>query len=587
MTPRPFVLALIAGGLIAATARAQEPPQTIPLETNEQYAGGRALNIAVSGTGAASALTLSPLAGLSAWNSQLNALPEGGVFGHALLSSGNKTYQVGGRSVRRLYLIGGQRGETTFLPDVLTATVDVENGTISAFTASTNPLPQPRAYHTAVLYNNTIYVVGGDISTTGQIADLQVTDTVLMSVLDRETGLPGPWQQATKLPEPRDQMTVVAAKGTLYAVAGALPGDQLIGSSNTWSAQIQGDGTLGEWVIAEPPTEAQFPPRYGAGGFALGDALYVAGGVNYDASFARDVSLSDVRRATLGPGGIPSIWTETPNLLPIAIGNIHNSTVPALGNVYLIGGYRNGAPSNSVVAGAVNAQGNIEGWTQLNTTLPLTANLTASTQVGNTLVTAGGRSLDGVIRDLFVGALTPVTPAAFAPYGVFESAILDFGVPYDLNSLSFTITPTDPAEAGTARIQIRTAPGNGVFGDWTELTSTSPITINKAGQYLQYRVVFSTTDPTKAAHVSALTLSRGGIALLYGDVSLDGKRDILDAILALRAATGILVLKPAQIQAGDVAPKPGTMGRPFGDGQVNVADAVRILRTIVGLDTLP
>jgi hypothetical protein len=62
-----------------------------------------------------------------------------------------------------------------------------------------------------------------------------------------------------------------------------------------------------------------------------------------------------------------------------------------------------------------------------------------------------------------------------------------------------------------------------------------------------------------------------------GDLNSDGKVNVQDATLALRAAVNLITLTPAQVTAADVNK----------DGKVNVQDATKILRVAVGLDTLP
>jgi hypothetical protein len=451
MTSRLFALAVLAGVLITARAPAQQTP--IPLNAAEQFAGGSTQGVAVKGADSSASFTLGPLTELSAWNS--TATPPSltnGVFAHALVSSGNKTYTVGGQPVRMLYLIGGQRGQI-FVPDVLTATVDA-TGAVSAFTPSANPLPVPRAYHTATLYNNAIYVVGGDVSTTGNIADLQVTSSVLMSVLDAN-GQPGPWAETTALPSEVDTPAVTAAKGTLYSVGGA-PVDEnfIVGTTHTWAAPIHADGTLGPWAVAtvDPAT---FPARYGAGAFAIGDELSVAGGLDYNFLESRPVGSSDVRRATLGPDGAPGVWNPQGNL-PIDLGNINNSTVPAQGRVYILGGQNNGNPTSAVIVGTVSETGRIitTDWIASEKSLPRGLNYTASALAGDTLVTAGGADVANVERaEVYTNKLTPVSPAAFAAYGTFESAVVDLGSVRVISSFNFTVTPAVPADAGTAKVE--------------------------------------------------------------------------------------------------------------------------------------
>ncbi len=77
---------------------------------------------------------------------------------------------------------------------------------------------------------------------------------------------------------------------------------------------------------------------------------------------------------------------------------------------------------------------------------------------------------------------------------------------------------------------------------------------------------------------------KGWPAIGSGDITGDGKVDITDAILLLRAILGFAPLTPEIQAVGDVAPVPGTGGRTVGDGTVNVVDVIRILRMSAGLD---
>jgi hypothetical protein len=114
--------------------------------------------------------------------------------------------------------------------------------------------------------------------------------------------------------------------------------------------------------------------------------------------------------------------------------------------------------------------------------------------------------------------------------------------------------------------------------------------VNRGARYFQYRILLSLVPPSTVPNgippeVSALSLTSASFA--YGDANLDGSVDVSDAITILRIVTGQETSTPQQVQAGDVAPKPGTDGKPFGDGALDVADVVRILRAIVGQETLP
>ena len=61
--------------------------------------------------------------------------------------------------------------------------------------------------------------------------------------------------------------------------------------------------------------------------------------------------------------------------------------------------------------------------------------------------------------------------------------------------------------------------------------------------------------------------------IAFGDVNGDGRVNVADAIFLLRSIVGLVTLEPSQFSAADVNL----------DGEVNVADAIVILRYIVGL----
>ena len=62
--------------------------------------------------------------------------------------------------------------------------------------------------------------------------------------------------------------------------------------------------------------------------------------------------------------------------------------------------------------------------------------------------------------------------------------------------------------------------------------------------------------------------------LLKGDLDRNGRVNVGDAIMALRAAIGALVIDPEQTSAGDLD----------GDGAVRISDVIRILRIAIGLE---
>jgi hypothetical protein len=82
----------------------------------------------------------------------------------------------------------------------------------------------------------------------------------------------------------------------------------------------------------------------------------------------------------------------------------------------------------------------------------------------------------------------------------------------------------------------------------------------------------------------------GAIPPIAGDLDGNGAVEVPDAEKALRIVVGLDLVNPTQAELGDVAPTPGTgprAGQPYGDGEITIEDAVRILRIIVGVEPVP
>ena len=77
--------------------------------------------------------------------------------------------------------------------------------------------------------------------------------------------------------------------------------------------------------------------------------------------------------------------------------------------------------------------------------------------------------------------------------------------------------------------------------------------------------------------------SEGQILVKRGDVSGDGSIDGRDALLLLRSIVGLETLTDEQKELGDVYPNPGTNDRAIGDGELTDDDVRQILRYSVRL----
>jgi len=66
-----------------------------------------------------------------------------------------------------------------------------------------------------------------------------------------------------------------------------------------------------------------------------------------------------------------------------------------------------------------------------------------------------------------------------------------------------------------------------------------------------------------------------------GDVNLDGRVDLTDAMLCLQMAVGLVTPSAEQLRHGDLAPF--RSGKPYSDNKLDASDALVILSKVVGL----
>ncbi len=578
----PLTLMVLAGS-VAGGAVAQTP---VPLDIAAQYPLGQTRNIALSGAGPSVAFSLGPVASLTGWAASGALLKPLSNLG--LAGVGNWVYAIGGNT--------GVGANAVLSADVARATVAAD-GTLGAFTLMTNALPKTRAYATVVAYGNVLYVIGGHEESIGP----GLTDSVLYSKVGAD-GQPGPWREATKLPAKRDTVAAYASHGNLVVLAGA--DEAVAGTSTVWVAPIRADGNLGAWKVATDtdPTPAPLnmnAARYAAAALGLDSRAWVAGGAVFLGS--SEGVLNDVMVGVVNPMGLSASWSQS-SPLPTGKGYLNNSSPFAQGRWYLVAGQEtNNLPASTVFSSEIGVTGtpvvpDLKTWAQ-DKALPIPLNQLATTAAGvagrpdgsvvagSLLVAAGG--YDDALQDrnnVYVGTLAPDAPATTAPYGVYESPMIDLGADQSVQRFDFTVVP---ATGGTATVQYRLAGGGGGFSDWSAPLSSGPILINKLGRTFQYRIVL-TAGPTGASpSVSGLSLTSAAQTLTYGDLNGDNQVNVLDGVLALKIAAKIVKPNERQTYVGDVAPKPGKFGLAFGDGALNVADAIRILRAAAKLEQLP
>jgi hypothetical protein len=238
---------------------------------------------------------------LSAWTNQTNMVAA--RYGGALVALRGKLYYIGGHN--------GTAAQTT----VYSATPSA--GTSGTWTDETgNPIANARYWHSAAVYRNYIYVMGG------------LSGSALSSV----------------------EYTSINDSGALTAPANCVANGGTL--TNTWCASSNGLATA----------------RYGFGGVAYAGYLYAM--VGNDNSGA---ALSSVERSSIsGTDGYPGAFSTSGQtaLTDTTVGRRFPSVAVIKGVVYIFGGI-NGTPaaSGAIAYGALDASANLAVWTTSTRTL--------------------------------------------------------------------------------------------------------------------------------------------------------------------------------------------------------------------------
>ena len=138
-----------------------------------------------------------------AWQENVNVLPAGRLF-HTAVSDGKYAYVIGGKNA-----LNGTSQDTVYYAKIN------RDASIGAWTTSANVLPEGIAFHSSVIADGYVFVLGGmNISSS-------IRDTVYYAKINRD-GSVGAWRTSIyAMPEGRFFHTSVENNGSLYVIGGA------------------------------------------------------------------------------------------------------------------------------------------------------------------------------------------------------------------------------------------------------------------------------------------------------------------------------------------------------------------------------
>ena len=235
------------------------------------------------------------------------------------------------------YVIGGYSG-TTALDSVGYAPIN-SDGSLGTW-QFTSSFTNPRYGHATTVYNGYMYLVGGN-----QGADVILGDMQYAKI--NADGTLGPWQATSSLAGVRQQLSLSAYNGYLYALGGASSATNY--QNNTQYAKINADGTIGTWQAGTTLTGTRaFHAAEVSNGY-----IYAMGGKNISA-------LSTVEYARINADGTLGSWATTSAMLA---GRSNHASATYNGYVYVIGGL-NGSSSYvaTIEYAPIQSNGTLGAW---------------------------------------------------------------------------------------------------------------------------------------------------------------------------------------------------------------------------------
>jgi hypothetical protein len=217
-----------------------------------------------------------------------------------------------------IYVCGGSVSGSGYVTDIQFAEI-ASDGTVGSFTATT-PLPEGRAYHSCVVHDNTLYILGG-VDNSGN--DL---DSVIFTPINANGTLGSFSTAAGTLNTPRGNFYTAAYGNFIYVFGGSSGGH---GISSVEYASIETDGDLGSFTVSVNSLTSN---RTYHGGYVSNGYVYLTGG-RKNGSEDHDT----VEYAPFIPGGGNGVFTESVNTLSTPRENL--TCVVHNGYIYAVGGY--------------------------------------------------------------------------------------------------------------------------------------------------------------------------------------------------------------------------------------------------------
>ena len=256
----------------------------------------------------------------------------------------------------KLYILGGYGTGPVEYNDVQYATFNASGG-VGTFTAATG-FATGRDDHTSAVVGKYIYVIGGWNGTTNY-ADVQFAEiNPAGGLIGGKSSCPGggtltggTWCTTSSLQIARHGQTGYGLKGCLYVVGGGIAGNGLTAGAEY--ACSNADGTLQAWNTTTAPSAIA---RNNASGVVYMDNLYLLGGESSGQPAFADTYFAPINH---GGDGLPQSFSLSGSFGTARYG--HTAAVYN-GYLYVLGGRNTTTWYNSVEYAPLNSDGTVGTW---------------------------------------------------------------------------------------------------------------------------------------------------------------------------------------------------------------------------------
>jgi N-acetylneuraminic acid mutarotase len=299
-----------------------------------------------------------------------------------------------------IYVVGG--ANTGTVPENISSIAN-SDGTLQSWTASSTPSPAI-FWHTSVLYQNYVYLIGGTTYPPGNSVNTVYVGTINQGTISS-------WTPLNSLPVSLSLASAVVVGNTIYVAGGQTFVDGNNGqpfNQTIYAASINSDGTIGNWTqVGSLPTALT--------GFGM-----IAGGINENkliiigGSDSSNVYHAETYTAPINSNGTIGTWQQTASLPePLYRANIAVNQ----GIVYAAGGALNNSNySDNLYYSTINSDGTLGSWIQSQTTLPQPICCGTLSTLNGYLYLIGGYNNDaGYLNTVYYSQITKSEPTTLTP----------------------------------------------------------------------------------------------------------------------------------------------------------------------------